>query len=82
MTGVQTCALPISILTLRDLKTELGGVEFNLFAFDEIFDALDDSNIGYVCGILNSLKANRSVLVVAHRHQDDLEADTHIQLTE
>jgi DNA repair exonuclease SbcCD ATPase subunit len=83
LSGGQTRLIDVAtILTLRDLKTELGGVEFNLFAFDEIFDALDDSNIGYVCGILNSLKANRSVLVVAHRHQDELEADTHIQLTE
>jgi DNA repair exonuclease SbcCD ATPase subunit len=82
LSGGQTRLIDVAtILTLRDLKMELGGVEFNLFAFDEIFDALDDSNIGYVCGIMNSLKSNRSLLIVSHRHQDQLEADRHIQLT-
>jgi len=82
LSGGQTRLIDIAtILTLRDLKKELGGVDFNLFAFDEIFDALDDLNIGYVCNILNSLKEDRSLLVVSHRHQDDLEADNHIQLT-
>ena len=82
LSGGQTRLIDIAtILTLRDLKAELGEVEFNLFGFDEIFDALDDSNIGYVCGILNSLKENRSLLVISHRHQDELEADNHIQLT-
>ncbi len=82
LSGGQTRLIDIAtILTLRDLKAELGEVEFNLFAFDEIFDALDDSNIGYVCGILNSLKESRSLLIVSHRHQNDLEADSHIQLT-
>ena len=82
LSGGQTRLIDIAtILTLRDLKAELGEVEFNLFGFDEIFDALDDSNIGYVCGILNTLKENRSLLVLSHRHQDELEADNHIQLT-
>jgi DNA repair exonuclease SbcCD ATPase subunit len=82
LSGGQTRLIDIAtILTLRDLKRDLGGVEFNLFAFDEIFDALDDSNIGYVCGIMNNLKSNRSLLIVSHRHQDQLEADSHIQLT-
>jgi DNA repair exonuclease SbcCD ATPase subunit len=82
LSGGQTRLIDIAtILTLRDLKKELGGIDFNLFAFDEIFDALDDLNIGYVCNILNSLKEDRSLLVVSHRHQDDLEADNHIQLT-
>jgi len=81
LSGGQTRLIDIAtILTLRDLKRDLGGVEFNLFAFDEIFDALDDSNIGYVCGIMNNLKENRSLLIVSHRHQDQLEADSHIQL--
>jgi DNA repair exonuclease SbcCD ATPase subunit len=82
LSGGQTRLIDIAtILTLRDLKKELGNVNFNLFAFDEIFDALDDMNIGYVCNILNTLKENRSLLIVSHRHQDGLEADEHIQLT-
>jgi len=81
LSGGQTRLIDIAtILTLRDLKKELGEVEFNLFVFDEIFDALDDENISYVCAILNSLKENRSLLVVSHRHQDELEAEDHIQL--
>jgi exonuclease SbcC len=81
LSGGQTRLIDIAtILTLRDLKKDLGGIDFNLFAFDEIFDALDDLNIGYVCNILNTLKEDRSLLVVSHRHQDDLEADNHIQL--
>lgn len=82
LSGGQTRLIDIAtILTLRDLKAELGGVEFNLFVFDELFDALDDVNIGYVCSVLNRLKQTRSLLVVAHRHQDELEADNHIQLS-
>jgi DNA repair exonuclease SbcCD ATPase subunit len=82
LSGGQTRLIDIAtILTLRDLKRDLGNVEFNIFIFDEIFDALDDSNIGYACNILNSLKEDRSLLVVSHRHQDELEADNHIQLT-
>ena len=81
LSGGQTRLIDIAtILTLRDLKKDLGEVDFNLFAFDEIFDALDDENIGSVCGILNSIKEDRSILVVSHRHQDQLEADSHIQL--
>lgn len=81
LSGGQTRLIDIAtILTLRDLKRDLGEIDFNLFIFDEIFDALDDENIGYVCNILNSLKQDRSLFVVAHRHQDELEADNHIQL--
>jgi DNA repair exonuclease SbcCD ATPase subunit len=82
LSGGQTRLIDIAtILTLRELKAELGGIDFNLFIFDEIFDALDDANIGYVCNILNTLKENKSIFVIAHKHQDELEADRHIQLT-
>lgn len=82
LSGGQTRLIDVAtILTLRDVKTSFGNVDFNLFIFDEIFDALDDSNIGYVCNILNSLKEDRSIYVVSHRLQDQLEADQTIQLT-
>lgn len=81
LSGGQTRIIDIAtILTLRDLKKELGKVDFNLFMFDEVFDALDETNIGNVCAIMNVLKNERSILVISHKYQDQLEADEHIAL--
>ncbi|MCK5612621.1 hypothetical protein KAR91_62695 [Candidatus Pacearchaeota archaeon] len=64
-----------TILTLCDLQSMIQDVEFNLILFDEIFDALDDENIGYVSNLIRQVANNKWVGIVSHRHIDQIEAD-------
>lgn len=64
-----------TILTLCDLQSMIQDVEFNLLLFDEIFDALDDENIGYVANLIKQVSKDKWVGVISHRHLDSLECD-------
>jgi len=64
-----------TILTLCDLQSMIQDVEFNLLLFDEIFDALDDENIGFVANLIKMVSKNKWVGVISHRHIDQIEAD-------
>ncbi len=76
LSGGQTRIVDIAtILTLGDLQTAINDVSYNILLFDEIFDALDYDNVGYVCKVLNKLKVGKSIFVISHQHQDQLEPD-------
>ncbi len=82
LSGGQTRIVDIAtILTLGDLQSNINDVAFNILLFDEIFDALDDENIGYVSKILNKLKTDRSIYIISHQHQDQLEPDELLAFT-
>jgi exonuclease SbcC len=76
LSGGQTRIIDIAtILTLADLNSVIQDVKINIMLFDEIFDSLDDENIGYVAKVLNKLKIGKAVHIISHQHQDHLEAD-------
>jgi len=76
LSGGQTRLVDIAtILTLCDLQSSVQDVKFNIVLFDEIFDSLDDENIGYVSNLLRSLIVDKSVNIISHRHIDQIEAD-------
>ena len=76
LSGGQTRIVDIAtILTLGDLQSTINDVKFNILLFDEIFDALDYDNVGYVAKVLNKLKVGKSIFVISHQHQDQLEPD-------
>jgi DNA repair exonuclease SbcCD ATPase subunit len=76
LSGGQTRIIDIAtILTLGDLQASIQDVKFNILLFDEIFDSLDEENIGYVSKILPKLKINRSIYIISHTHQEQVEAD-------
>jgi len=76
LSGGQTRIIDIAtILTLGDLQSSIQDVSFNILLFDEIFDSLDEENIGYVCRLLSKLKHEKSIYVISHRHEDQLDAD-------
>lgn len=76
LSGGQTRIIDIAtILTLSDLQSNIQDVYFNILLFDEIFDSLDEENIGYVSKVLTYLKKERSIYLISHRHEDQLEAD-------
>jgi DNA repair exonuclease SbcCD ATPase subunit len=76
LSGGQTRIIDIAtILTLGDLQSNMQDVKFNILLFDEIFDALDDENIGYVSKVLSKMKFDKSIYVISHTHVDQLEAD-------
>ena len=50
-------------------------VEVNILLFDEIFDSLDDTNIGYVSNLIKQASNELWVGIISHRHLDQLEAD-------
>ena len=76
LSGGQTRVVDIAtILTLSDLQCLVQDVKFNIILFDEIFDALDDENIGYVSKILRYLARDKSIFIISHRHVDQIEAD-------
>ena len=82
LSGGQTRIIDIAtILTLGDLQTNIQDVKINILLFDEIFDALDDENIGYVAKVLNKLKVGKSIFIISHQHQDQVEADQTLSLS-
>jgi len=79
--GGQTRIVDIAtILTLRDLQSNFQDMKINILLFDEIFDSLDDENIGYVSKLLKKLTDKLCVVIVSHRHFDAIEADEHYKL--
>lgn len=64
-----------TILTLCDLQSMIQDVQFNLLLFDEIFDALDDENIGFVANLIKNASKDKWIGVISHRHIDQIEAD-------
>jgi exonuclease SbcC len=81
LSGGQTRIIDIAtILTLGDLQSNIQRVNFNLLIFDEIFDSLDDENIGHVSKVLTTLKENRSIYLISHRHVDQLEPDEVLEM--
>jgi len=76
LSGGQTRIIDIAtILTLGDLQASIQDVSINILLFDEIFDALDEENVGYVSKVLSKLKFGKSIYLISHRHEDQLEAD-------
>lgn len=76
LSGGQTRIIDIAtILTLGDLQSNIQGMKINILLFDEIFDSLDEENIGYVSKVLNTIKEDKSIYLISHRHVDQLEAD-------
>ena len=76
LSGGQTRIIDIAtILTLGDLQASIQDVSINILLFDEIFDSLDEENVGYVSKVLSQLKVGKSIYLISHRHEDQLEAD-------
>jgi DNA repair exonuclease SbcCD ATPase subunit len=76
LSGGQTRIIDIAtILTLGDLQSNVQDVKFNILLFDEIFDSLDDENIGFVSKVLSNMRIGKSIYLISHRHEDQLEAD-------
>ena len=76
LSGGQTRIIDIAtILTLGDLQSNIQHIKINILIFDEVFDSLDEENIGFVSKVLNKLKVGRSIYLISHRHEDQLEAD-------
>lgn len=76
LSGGQTRLVDVAtILTLCDLQSSVQDIKFNIIMFDEIFDSLDDENIGYVSKLLRQLVVDKSVFIISHRHIDQIEAD-------
>ena len=82
LSGGQTRIIDIAtILTLGDLQSTINDVTVNILLFDEIFDALDYDNVGYVSKVLNKIKLGKSIVVISHQHQDQLEPDELLSLS-
>lgn len=80
LSGGQTRIIDIAtILTLGDLQANIQDIKFNILLFDEIFDALDYDNATYVSKVLNKLKLGKSIYVISHQIQDQLEPDEHLE---
>lgn len=76
LSGGQTRIIDIAtILTLGDLQSNIQEITFNILLFDEIFDSLDEENIGFVSKVLSNMKVGKSIYLISHRHEDQLEAD-------
>ncbi len=69
-----------TILTLGDLQEKIQDVSFNILLFDEIFDTLDDENIRYVSDLLKQISSEKSIVLISHRHINQIECDTHLNL--
>jgi exonuclease SbcC len=81
LSGGQTRIVDIAtILTLGDLQSSIQDVNINILLFDEIFDSLDEENIGFVSNILGQLKVGKSIYLISHTQVDQLEADEILEL--
>jgi len=64
-----------TILTLSDLQSNIQDIDFNILLFDEIFDSLDDENVGLVSNLIRRVAKDKWIGVISHRHIDQIEAD-------
>ena len=81
LSGGQTRIVDIAtILTLGDLQSSIQSVKINILLFDEIFDSLDEENIGFVSNILSQLKVGKCIYLISHTQVDQLEADEVLEL--
>ena len=81
LSGGQTRIIDIAILlSLCDLQNNIQDMKTNILLLDEIFDSLDDQNIGYVSTLLRTLIKDKSINIISHRHIDSIEADEVIRL--
>lgn len=81
LSGGQTRLIDIAtILTLGDLQSHIQDVSINILLFDEIFDSLDEENIGFVSKILSQLKIGKSISLISHIYVDQLEIDDVLEL--
>jgi DNA repair protein SbcC/Rad50 len=64
-----------TLLTLYDLQSEIYHMSFNIMIFDEIFDSLDDNNIGLASSVLRQLCQDTCVFIISHRHISQIDAD-------
>lgn len=81
LSGGQTRIIDIAILlSLCDLQNNIQDMKTNILLLDEIFDSLDDQNIGYVSSLLRTLVKEKSINIISHRHIDSIEADEVIRL--
>lgn len=79
LSGGQTRIIDIAtILTLGELQSTIQNVKFNILLFDEIFDSLDDENIGYVSKVLTKIKDGKCIFLISHTNQDHIEFDEHL----
>jgi DNA repair exonuclease SbcCD ATPase subunit len=81
LSGGQTRIIDIAtILTLSDLQEKNQNTRFNLLLFDEVFDSLDEDNVSYVSRVLRKLSSGKTILVISHKHIDQLEPDSVLEL--
>jgi DNA repair exonuclease SbcCD ATPase subunit len=81
LSGGQTRIIDIAILlSLCDLQNNIQDMKTNILLLDEIFDSLDDQNIGYVSSLLRTLVKDKSINIISHRHIDSIEADEVMRL--
>lgn len=81
LSGGQTRIVDIAILlSLCDLQNKVQDMKTNILLLDEIFDSLDDQNIGYVSNLIRTLVNGKSINIISHRHIDSIEADEVIRL--
>lgn len=81
LSGGQTRIIDIAILlSLCDLQNTVQDMKSNILLLDEIFDSLDDQNIGYVSSLLRTMVNEKSINIISHRHIDSIEADEIIRL--
>ena len=76
LSGGQTRIVDIAtILTLRDLQSNIQDMKSNIIILDEIFDSLDPKNIEYVSNILRQMINGNSINIISHTQIEQLEAD-------
>ena len=64
-----------TILTLGDLQSKIQDIDFNILLFDEIFDSLDDENVGFASNLLRQVSRDKWIGIISHRHIDSVESD-------
>jgi DNA repair exonuclease SbcCD ATPase subunit len=74
--GGQTRIVDIAtILTLRDLQSNIQDMRTNIIILDEIFDSLDSKNIEYVSTVLRKMTKGNSINIISHTQIDQLDVD-------
>ena len=76
LSGGQTRVVDIAtILTLRDLQSNIQDMRTNIIILDEIFDSLDPKNIEYVSTVLRKMVKGNSINIISHSQIDQLDTD-------
>jgi DNA repair exonuclease SbcCD ATPase subunit len=70
----------VTLMCLRRLLETMQNISFNIILLDEVLDALDETNVDIVLGMIQELSEQYCVVLLTHTWKDRIECDEHLPM--